>query len=381
MNQKVKPKSASRRFAPAGVVFAVAGALLFAYFVWRAGPVEVWNNISKIGAGFLLILVLSGLRFVVRAYAWTLCFEAPHRLGLWHAFEAYLIGDTAGNIVPLGIVVSEPAKAALVRERVPLVAGLSAIAVENLFYMLSVALFIFSGAAALLLSFPLPKLLRWSSIGILAGVVSALLVGFVAARRQWRFLSGTMERMAARGLGRRALTAKRERAAALEDRIYGFYARNRPRFLPILALEASFHLLGVAEAYLTLHFISDVLAPTLLTAFLFESVNRVITMVFKFVPLRAGVDELGTGQLARVLRFGEAAGVTLAVVRKARMLFWMAAGVALVVRRGLSLGAVTNEAERAQKEAAADRSPQDASNVAEHSHDSTRAKEQGLVKG
>ena len=45
----------------------------------------------------------------------------------------------------------------------------SAIAVENIFYMLSVALFILSGAAALLLSFRLPKVLRYSSYGIVAG--------------------------------------------------------------------------------------------------------------------------------------------------------------------------------------------------------------------
>ncbi|MBA3240217.1 MAG: flippase-like domain-containing protein [Acidobacteria bacterium] len=351
MEQNVRERSASRRLAPAGLLFAAVGLLLFAYFVWRAGPWEVWNNISKIGAGFLLILTLAGARFGVRAFAWTLCFEAPHRLGFVEAFKAYLIGDTAGNIVPLGIVVSEPAKAALVRERVPLVVALSAIAVENLFYMLSVALFIFGGAAALLLSFPLPRSLRWSSEGVLAGVAVFITFGIVAARRQWRFLSGAMEALAARGVGRRFLASKREKVAAVEERIYGFYARNGARFLPILLLESSFHLLGVMEAYLTIYLITDA-PPPLLAAFLFESVNRVITMVFKFVPLRAGVDEFGTGQLARVLAFGITAGVTLAIVRKARMLFWMGVGVALLVGRGLSLRAVADEAARAQRSVA-----------------------------
>ncbi|MDQ5837618.1 MAG: hypothetical protein M3379_12645, partial [Acidobacteriota bacterium] len=120
-------------------------------------------------------------------------------------------------------------------------------------------------------------------------------------------------------------------------------------FLPIFLCEATFHLLGVAEAYLTIALISPV-APTLLSAFLFESVNRVITVVFKFVPLRAGVDEMGTGQLARLLSFGEAAGVTLAIVRKARTLFWMVVGVALLAARGLSLREVATSAERAQGE-------------------------------
>jgi hypothetical protein len=115
----------------------------------------------------------------------------------------------------------------------------------------------------------------------------------------------------------------------------------------------------VAEGYLTIWLISGS-RPGVLPAFLFESVNRVITVVFKFVPLRAGIDELGTGQLAEVLAFGMAAGVTLAIVRKARMLFWMAAGVALLLARGLSLRAVAAEAERAQAAALGEKAPTDA---------------------
>jgi hypothetical protein len=346
MTERGKAEGGSRRLAPAGAAFALLGLGLFAYFVWRAGPAEIWANVSKIGWGFAAILLLGGLRFVVRAFAWTLCFEPPHRLKFRDAFGAFLIGDAAGNIVPLGMVVSEPTKLAVVRDRVPLVAALSAIAVENIFYMLSVALFISCGAAALLATFPLPKALRLSSYGIIAGALVVLGLAAYALRRQWRLLTAALDRAAARGLGRRAHARRRERVAAFEDRLYGFYERRRARFLPLVLCEAAFHLLGVAEAYLTIALISGV-APTLLSAFLLESAGRVINVVFKFVPLRAGVDELGTGQVARLLTFGETAGVTLAIVRKARTLFWMTIGVALLAARGVSLRDVAAGAERA----------------------------------
>jgi hypothetical protein len=348
MSQEVNRKSTSRRFAPAGIVFAVVGAALFAYFVWRAGPSEIWANISKMGAGFALVLVLSGARFAVRAWAWTLCFEAPHRLSVWEAFKAHLIGDTAGNIISLGMVVSEPTKAAMVRERVPLLSAVAALAVENLFYMLSVVVFLFCGAATLLLVFPLTKLLWWLSVGILAGVVVTVAVASWAVRRQLRFLTAALSWANRRGLGRGSFERRRLRAAALEEKVYGFHTRHRARFVPILMLQSTFHLLGVAEAYLTIYLISDV-PPTLLTAFLFETVNRIINIVFKYIPLRAGVDEAGTGALAVVLKFGVNAGVTLAIVRKARMVFWMTIGIILLVSRGLSLRAVAAEAERARQ--------------------------------
>ena len=360
MEESSKGLKTHGRLAPAGVVFAAAGLALFAYFVWSAGPAEVWANIRQVGWWFAPILLLAGLRFAVRVRAWTLCFEEPHRLGFWEAFKAYLIGDAAGNVVPLGIVVSEPTKAAMASRRgVPFAATFSAIAVENIFYMLSVALFIFAGAAALLVAFPLPKVLRYSSYGIVAGAVLFVAFGAYAVRREWRFFSAALRWTAARGLGRKTLERRLARVGSFEERIYGFYSRNRRRFPGILLCEALFHLLGVAEGYLTIWLIGGT-RPSVLAAFLFESVNRVITVVFKFIPLRAGIDELGTGRLAQVLAFGVAAGVTLAIVRKARMLFWMAAGVVLLLARGLTLRTVAEEAERARAAALGEKPRADA---------------------
>src|SRR5436305_5475654 len=303
MVQSMSAESKQFNFARAGIVFAVAGLALFAYVVWQVGPPDIWSNTSKIGWCFAAILALAGLRFVVRAFAWTLCFERPHRLGFWDALGAYLIGDAAGNVVPLGIVVSEPTKAALVRERVPFAAGFSAIAVENIFYMLSVALFIFCGAAALLASFHLPKVLRYSSYGAIAGALLFVVLAAYALKRQWRFLTAALDWTAARGLGRRALERRRAKVAAFEERIYGFYEHGQRRFLPILLCEVAFHALGVVEAYITIALISDV-QPTVHSSFLFESVTRIISVVFKFIPLRAGVEVLGTGQRAPGVRSG-----------------------------------------------------------------------------
>jgi hypothetical protein len=342
--------------APAGIIFAVAGLLLFVYVVWNADVAKIYADLRRLGAGFLVILLLSGFRFAVRARAWTLCFEAPHRLRFADAFRAFLMGDAVGNLVPLGIVVSEPAKVALVRDRVPFVAGLAAIAVENIFYSLSVALFVCSGAVALLWSFDLSKAQRWMNISVLLGMSSVILFFFVMVTLQWKILSGVLERLYARGIARRVLETRRARVRSLEERIYGFYRNNQSRFLPILFLEGCFHLAGVAEAYVTLYFINAA-PPTWLAAFVLESVNRIINVVFKFVPMRVGVDEAGTGKMTQLLQLGATAGVSLALVRKARMLFWMSIGVALLVRRGLSVRAVADEAAQAKQSVAKEATP------------------------
>lgn len=254
------------------------------------------------------------------------------------------MGDALGNIIPfVSVAVSEPSKGVFVKDKVPLMVGLPALAIENIFYAMSVALFIFGGTATLLLSFSLPKPLRYASIGALCATVVVVPLIFLLIRTQARFLSGAAGFLIQRGIASRLMKKIRPRAEVLEERVYGFYERNQRRFVSIFLLDCCFHLAGVIEVYTTLSFISPV-APTLKQAFILESVNRIINVAFKFVPLRAGVDEGGTGQVSRVLGFARGIGETLAIVRKGRDIFWTAIGVILIWKRGLSLRNLSNEA-------------------------------------
>ncbi|HEX3186410.1 MAG TPA: lysylphosphatidylglycerol synthase domain-containing protein [Pyrinomonadaceae bacterium] len=340
----VETRARSRRFAPLGIIFGLLGLLLFIYFVSSAGLGQILAGIQRLGAGFLLILAISSLRYVARAWAWTRCVEAPYRLPFRDAFAARLMGDALGNIIPfVSVAVSEPSKGVFVKDKVPLMVGLPALAIENIFYAMSVALFIFAGTTTLLLSFTLPKALRYASIGTVCVTLVIVPLLYLLVRTQARFLSGFFRFLARRGIATKLMTRMGPRASVLEDRVYGFYERNQGRFLSIFLLDCCFHAAGVLEVYVTLSFISPV-GPTLTQAFILESVNRIINVAFKFVPLRAGVDEGGTGQVSKVLGFARDIGVTLAIVRKGRDIFWSAIGVALIWKRGLSLRNLSDEA-------------------------------------
>lgn len=330
-------QSRSRRFAPLGIIFGLLGLILFTYFVSRAGVGEIVARIQRLGAGFILILAVSSIRYIVRALAWTRCIEPPHRLPFRTAVAARLMGDALGNIIPfVSVAVSEPSKAVFVKDRVPLMVGLSGLAIENIFYALSVVLFIFSGTATLLLTFSLPKPLRYASIGALITTLLILPLIYLIVRRQTRFLSGAVGYLGDRGVARKFMVKLKPRAQSLEERIYGFYTTSRRSFILIFVLDMCFHLAGVFEVFITLSFISPI-APTLMQAFILESVNRIISVTFKFIPLRAGVDEGGTGSVSKVLGFTKDIGVTLAIVRKGRDIFWSAIGLLLIWRKGFSL--------------------------------------------
>src|SRR5260370_19639572 len=161
-----------RGITPLGIIFAVLGLVLFAYLVKRAGVSQILEGINRLGSGFLIVLAISSLRQVARCLAWKLCMEQPHRLRFWDAFRARVMGDAIGNILPFAsFVISEPAKPALIRDRVPFMAGFSAIVIENMFYGLSVASFILLGMISFAFRFCLSKGLRFARYITFAGLL------------------------------------------------------------------------------------------------------------------------------------------------------------------------------------------------------------------
>src|ERR671934_152807 len=110
----------SRGAGLTGILTAAGGLALLAWLVAQLGAVAIWAGVRQVGWGLVPIVVIAGLRFLARAAAWRLCLDEPRRLRLVDAFAAVVCGDTIGNITPLGPLVGEPTKAALVRRHIAL---------------------------------------------------------------------------------------------------------------------------------------------------------------------------------------------------------------------------------------------------------------------
>ena len=327
--------STSRRRRLFGVLVAAAGLAIFWYFVQQAGVAEVADGVGGLGWTFALVLILSGLRFVSRTAAWLRCIPAGHTLRLRDVLPAFLAGDALGNLAPFGIVVGEPAKAVYLARRAPIGHTLPALAVETLFYTLSIVVLLASGAVALFL-ITRPPASDWQLGGLLLATLAVLVAGsHWLIWRRIHLASGAIRRIAGLGIAPAFLDRAALRVRDAETRMHRDYPREWSRLLAVAALELSFHVLSIAEAFVVLSIVGD-RSPTFLEVFVFEAGNRFVNVAFKFVPMRIGVDEAGAALVADLLGFGGATGVTLAIVRKARMLVWTAAGVAALAHRGLT---------------------------------------------
>ncbi|MGD9563141.1 MAG: lysylphosphatidylglycerol synthase domain-containing protein [Pyrinomonadaceae bacterium] len=338
-NTDIKPASIHprhiNRLKILGIILTIGGIGLFCYFVWSVGLNEILGNIQRFGiAGFAVILLIYFLRILMRSSAWMLAVYEPYKLGLRDTIPAVIIGEAMSNMLPLGILVSGTTKAVAVRKRVPLVVGLSSVATENLFYSFTTSVFLMLGAFTFVRNFQLDDGSRLL-VNVLIGILAALVVlGVIMLIKQWHFASEACEWLYRRGILKGLLEHRRSEVRLFENLIYGFYRRHPRRFLPIVLAEAAFHVLGVLEVWFILSRLSDGL---LLNAFLLESISRLITIVFKLVPFVVGVDEAGAQFVAETIAAGAGIGVTLAIIRKGRILFWTGVGLALIVKRGLSL--------------------------------------------
>lgn len=335
----------SGRLKAAAVAATILGIGLFAYFIYAVGVGEILEGIERFGfLGFALIMSLYFIRILSRSLAWKLCVHEPYSLRMRDTVPAVVIGEAMSSTIPLGILISGTAKAVAVRRRIPLVAGLSSVATENLFYSFTTGLFLIVGAVVLLRGFAMDESVVWT-LDLVIGLLAVLIaLGLLMVLRQWHFASETCEWLYAKGYFRPLLENVRLDVRLFENLIYGFYRNYPGRFLPVCGLECIYHLVGIAEVWIILYRLLGVW-PTLMNAFLLESVSRLITVVFKLVPFLVGVDEAGAQFIGQTVALTAGVGVTLAIIRKGRILFWTGLGWLLIITRGLHLGELARGAD------------------------------------
>ncbi|MBX3298594.1 MAG: flippase-like domain-containing protein [Acidobacteria bacterium] len=333
------------RLKAASILLTAAGIGLFVYFIYTTGVDELIDGIVRFGwTGFAVVAGLFFLRILVRAGAWNLSVYEPYRLGYRDTVPAVIIGEAMSSLIPLGILISGTAKAVAVRQRVPLVSGLSSVATENLFYSLVTSIFLILGAVIFARGFELDPGWVWAIDVIIVGIVAVVVFLVVMVIRQWHFASELCEKLYRRGIARGWLENGRLDVRLFENMIYGFYRRYPRRFLPICGFEAAYHIIGIAEVWYVLYRLGDAF-PSLLNSFLLESVSRLVTIMFKLIPFVIGVDEAGAQFVGDTVGLAAGVAVTLALIRKGRILFWTAIGILFIVKRGLRLPSLAGRAE------------------------------------
>ena len=328
-------KNSRRSFVWLQTLAFLLGLGLLIYVINRVGLQPLFDALLRIGFGFFVILGLSGLRHFLRTIAMRAAVPPEHRrITFRQAFAARLGGEAISFLTFTGPLLGEATKVALLRKRVPLTYGVPALVVDNLLYNLSVVFFVLSGACVMLLQYPLPTPVY--TVLLIIAVVAALgiITAALAAKRRIMLVTWFMDRLAQLRLSPKVILKRRDQIHHLESKVYDFYKHHPGAFFGMVVCDLLAHVSSVAEVYIALHMLG--FDPKVSQAYIIESLTKVINFAFAFVPGTIGVYEGGTEViLQKGLGFTPAAGLALALVRKAAIVCWTSVGLLVLTWRAL----------------------------------------------
>lgn len=319
---------------------------LFVLLIEKTGPATIASRVYDFGAGFLILIAIAGFRHLLRTTAWYHSIERPERrIRFRDLFGIRLAGEAITDLTILGPLLGESVKGVTLAKHVAAEHSASSLVIENLGYSFAVGIFIVSGVVVFVLEYPLPSTLRWAFL-IMLGFLLILgsMIGLIVTKR-YRVASRVFDRLKKTDLHwLDRLRDKRENVIQFEDNVYSFWRAHKAASFLILGLEFGSILSGMFEAWIILSL--TVHRASLFAAFMVETVNRVVNLFFAFVPMRIGVDEGGAALVLKTVGYGAAEGVSLAIIRKIRTLFWVAVGLLMVSHYSLSLKMKSGKSEK-----------------------------------
>ena len=309
----------------------VASGALFVYVVARANPEVILDKIRLLKWGFVMLILLSGIRSALRTIAWSYCVQTTgQHPRVFDLIAPRLVGEALNDAMPLGPVLGETAKVIGISQFIPLQAGASSVVIEDLMYGLAALTFMLSGIALGLFSLTTPRAFQWMAASLLMGLLAVALTAHWTTRRRISVLGGLLDFLRRAGVKWGFLERHQAQVRAVEKDIGEFWEAQRGLFAFVFVVEFATNFTGIAEAYLILKVTAA--HASLTAAYVVEAANRAIQLVFSFVPFQLGIQEGAAAATLEAFGYAASEGVSLAILRKIRTVFWTALGLLLAAR-------------------------------------------------
>jgi hypothetical protein len=333
-----KPKSKKvLMFWLHGITFVLGLGLLVLLVRW-IGYKVVLESLSKVGWGFLAIIALNVLRHFLRSASMYLAVPKEERnFKYMSAVAARFGGEAVSFMTFTGPFLGDATKAVLLKKEISLSSGASAVLIDNVLYYVTVVMMIIAGVIGLVYFYGSDN--PATSRILLAIVVGALviLIGLLLAIwyqiKPVTYIIGVLDR---RGWLPKKLRKAEDGIMEVETNVFEFFRSRTRDFFILFGISSFVHFVSVCEVYLSLKLLGYESFWT--TAFIIESLTKVINVVFSFIPGTIGVYEGGNGVILLALGYTTAVGVALALVRRGAIMFSLFVGLAILLWRIVGRG-------------------------------------------
>ncbi len=309
---------------------ALLGLGLLGYLVLQSGPGAVWKQLWAVGWGFALVILLGGCSQFIKTCAWRQAFTCDiSQLSWYRSFVAQLISDAIGQFGVAGKVLGEGTRISLLGSTVPVSNALAAGAIDGGLHTFAAVVVTVMGISATLMLGPVSVSWRIYAVLLIAGLTSVVILAVVAIARRWPLMGNAI-----RSIGRLPrlhnwVSDKQPIVDSAEHDLLTFHSEAPAAFWATLILNGMWHMLAVLEVYIILRFMGA--GFTLGGAFIVEGLTKVINLVGALNPGNFGTYEAGNMLIAKLFGVTSTAGLTLALCRRARTVFWAGVGAMCMV--------------------------------------------------
>ncbi len=301
------------------------GSALLVYLVERAGTTTLLKNAVALGWGLTLVIALGGVAHGVKTWAWRLTLAGEkHDVSFLRMLGLRLASEAVGQLGFFGQAFGEGVRVSLLSPTMPLSVGISSVTIDRALFVVSAAIVTILGMVAALITLPLNHNLSIYGGLFAIALLGSLLVSGLAVRQRWPVLSKTA-RLAGRVRYFKAwMERERSLIDSIENKLLDFYHETPRAFWGSLSLNLLCHGFAVSEVYLILWLMGAKIS--IFAALAIEALTKLVNVVGVFNPGNIGTYEGGGVLIGKMFGLSAAVGLTLAMCRRLRALFWAVVG-------------------------------------------------------
>jgi uncharacterized membrane protein YuzA (DUF378 family) len=164
---------------------------------------------------------------------------------------------------------------------------------------------------------------------LIAGLMSLVIFAAVALAHRWPLMGNAIRAVGRFPRLQNWVNDKQPIIDSAEHNLLYFHREAPAAFWATLIFNLLWHMLAVLEVYIILRFMET--GFTIGGAFIVEGLTKVINLVGAFNPGNFGTYEGGSMLIAKMFGVTSTTGLTLALCRRARTVFWAGVGALCMV--------------------------------------------------
>lgn len=311
------------------VIFFVIGLVLLAFLAQKVGTDKITVALKNLGPGKVLLIFVFPLSwYFLQSLAWYRILRDDRiDVGFLHIFLTKLTGEALNTITPVGFMGGDPYRIYLLQKKTTKTISTSSVVVDRSMQTLAIISLLIITTAIAMVDLPLNPQMKIAMP--LSAVIFLLLLLLMVNLQKKDVFKRFLKIAHTLHIKRKNLEEISHKIEKIDRQISLFYTKHPLHFYEIFVLHFLGRLLGPVEIFIMAWLMDFPIG--LLPSLYLAALTIVINIVFVFIPGSIGVMEGGYGYLFHLLRFDPAHGVSLQLVRRIRALFYVLAGLLIIL--------------------------------------------------